>query len=390
MHENINYNSFTNVSSYFKKIDYNYYWKFLLLIGTFYILPSVQFVIFQYKDYNSTQICYYNNKCKKDFYFIPAFNNVISNSLYILFGLIYIIIVKKNKINNDDPISCGINNSKAIYYSLGLIMIFEGLCSSIFHLCPSVINFQFDTTFMFLGCALTFISIYQKRHIAPYPMKVYSLAALLIFFNTLPIYGLSTELEICFWICIFLIMSYIMIFGSIHLYYDMDYDFDIATFKTLYYNLKHIKKHEYPKLILICMLNGFTLGMYIYATITKPNFTDWLLGVSIINLMIYFIYYLILKVRNKERISPLIWIWIVIDIITISISLVFFLTAVTNKFLPMDESNNLNKGCVLFSYFDYHDIWHIFSSIGLFIFINIIFFIDNNIEYTVVQEIGIF
>lgn len=243
---------------------------------------------------------------------------------------------------------------------------------------------------MFLGCALTFISIYQKRHVAPYPMKVYSLAALLIFFNTLPIYGLSTELEICFWICIFLIMSYIMIFGSIHLYYDMDYDFDIATFKTLYYNLKHIKKHEYPKLILICMLNGFTLGMYIYATITKPNFTDWLLGVSIINLMIYFIYYLILKVRNKERISPLIWIWIVIDIITISISLVFFLTAVTNKFLPMDDSNNLNKGCVLFSYFDYHDIWHIVSSIGLFIFINIIFFIDNNIEYTVVQEIGIF
>jgi hypothetical protein len=390
MHENINYNSFTNVSSYFKKIDYNYYWKFLLLIGAFYILPSVQFVIFQYKDYNSTQICYYNNKCKKDFYFIPAFNNVISNILYILFGLIYIIVVKTNKINNDDPISCGINNSKAIYYSLGLIMIFEGLCSSIFHLCPSVINFQFDTTFMFLGCALTFISIYQKRHIAPYPMKVYSLAALLIFFNTLPIYGLSTELEICFWICIFLIMSYIMIFGSIHLYYDMDYDFDISSFKTLYYNFKNIKKHEYPKLILICMINGFTMGMYIYATITKPNFTDWLLGVSIINLMIYFIYYLILKVRNKEKISTLIWVWIVIDIITISISLVFFLTAVSNKFLPMEESNSLNSGCVLFNYFDYHDIWHIVSSIGLFIFINIIFFIDNNIEYTVVQEINIF
>ena len=43
----------------------------------------------------------------------------------------------------------------------------------------------FDTTFMFLGCAITFISIYQKRHIAPHPMKVYTISGLLIFFNTL-------------------------------------------------------------------------------------------------------------------------------------------------------------------------------------------------------------
>ena len=73
----INYNSFTNISTYFRKIDYNYYWKFLILIGGFYILPAFQFVMFQYKDYNSTQICYYNNKCKKDFYFIPALINFI-------------------------------------------------------------------------------------------------------------------------------------------------------------------------------------------------------------------------------------------------------------------------------------------------------------------------
>ena len=65
----------------------------------------------------------------------------------------------------------------------------------------------------------------SKKTYSSHPTKVYSLSGLLIFFNTLPEYGLSTELEICFWICIFLIMSYIMIFGSIHLYYENDYDF---------------------------------------------------------------------------------------------------------------------------------------------------------------------
>ena len=61
-----------------------------------------------------------------------------------------------------------------------------------------------------------------------------------------------------------------------------------------------------------------------------------------------------------------------------TLSLKFFFMAVTDKFLPMNESNKLNKQCVLFNYFDYHDIWHILSAIGLFIFVNIIFFIDTN------------
>ena len=166
--------------------------------------------------------------------------------------------------------------------------------------------------------------------------------------------------------------------------------FDLHSFRELYQNFKSIKKKDYLKLIVIFSLNSFTLGMYIFATISKANFTDWLLGVSIINLVIYFLYYIIQKIKNKEKITKLIYIWLIIDIITISLSLVFFLSSVSDKFLNMEDSNKLNKKCVLFGYFDYHDIWHIFSSIGLFIFFNIIFFIDNNINYTVIDEINIF
>ena len=39
----------------------SYYPKFLILIGIFYILPSLQFVFFQSKD--ETIFCYYNYKC---------------------------------------------------------------------------------------------------------------------------------------------------------------------------------------------------------------------------------------------------------------------------------------------------------------------------------------
>jgi len=370
------YGSFSSISCYFKQpANINYYWKFLLIIGSYYVLPSLQFVLYQSQELNNST-CYYNNRCKHDFYFIPAFNNIVSNIFYVIFGLIFIIIVRLNSKHDIDSVDFPINNNPALYYTLGIALIFEGICSGIFHICPSILNFQFDTTFMFLGTILTFITIYQKRHMAPTPIKIYSFSALLILINTIPLSGLSNGFEIWFWGGIFLLIVYLMIFGSIYLYYDQDYDLESVSFKQLYYKLTKINKKDIPKLILIIAINTFTLGMYIFATITKPNFTDWLLGVCIINLIIYFLYYFMQKIKNNEPINKIIYVWIVIDIIIMSLSILFFFKSVTDKFLPMDESNLLNKPCVLFNYFDYHDIWHILSAIGLFIFMNIIYFLD--------------
>jgi hypothetical protein len=371
------YGSFSSISCYFKQpIDIDYYWKFLIIIGCYYILPSLQFVFYQSKEINNST-CYYNNLCKHDLYFIPAFNNLISNIFYIIFGIAFLIIVRLNSKNKVESLDIPINNNPALYYSLGIALIFEGLCSAIFHICPSILNFQFDTTFMFLGTILTFITIYQKRHMAPSPMRIYSFSALLILINTIPLSGLSSGFDIWFWGAIFLLMAYLMIFGSIYLYYDQEYDIDSLTFRSLITKIKNIKQHDIPKLILIITLNSSTLAMYIFATITKPNFTDWLLGVCIINLIVYVLYYVIQKIKNKEKINKLIYIWLLIDGIIMSLSLKFFFMSVTDKFLPMNESNKLNKPCVLFDYFDYHDIWHILSAIGLFIFMNIIYFMDS-------------
>ena len=387
MDSSFKYGSFTSISTYFAQpLDIDYYWKFLVIIGGYYILPSLQFVFFQAKDTNV--VCYYNFKCKHDLYFIPAFNNIVSNLFYILLGLIFIIIVRLNtKKNLENMDSNVINNHPALYYSLGLSLFFEGICSSIYHICPSMLNFQFDTTFMFIGAILISITIYQKRHGVPPPMKVYCYMGLVIFINTLPLSGLSQGFEIWFWGGIFLLMAYLMVFGSIYLYYDQEYDFEYDSLKVLYNKLRTLKKRDVPKFMLIISINTFTLGMYIYATITKPNFTDWLLGVTIINMIIYFLYYIMQKINNREKISYIIWIWLLLDIIVITLSLIFFLKGVTNKLLPLEKSNKLNKPCVLFNYFDYHDIWHIFSSIGLFIFINIVYFMDNN---TFDEEINIF
>ena len=51
------------------KLFSEYYWKFLSIIGYFYILPALQFVFLQVQ--SKDDLCYYNNKCKHDLLFIP-------------------------------------------------------------------------------------------------------------------------------------------------------------------------------------------------------------------------------------------------------------------------------------------------------------------------------
>ena len=387
---NSNYGSFQDISLDLENPnDVSYYYKFLILIGIFYILPSLEFVFFQSKDENV--VCYYNNLCKNDLGFIPSFNSVISNIFYIIYGIIYCIIVKKTFQVNKNGISLnGLDNNAGLYYSLGITLMFEGICSATYHICPTKLNFQFDTTFMFIGAILMFITIYQKRHYPPYPMKIYSFIAFIVFLNILPLADISNNYEPIFWSLIFLIVAYIMIFGSIYIYYGKEYDIETSSFKVLYKNIKKLEYKDIPKVALLICLNTYTLGMYIYAAITKPNFTDWFLGVSIINMLIYFIYYIALKIKHNEKINKIFYVWILLDLAIISLSLVFFLKTSSNIFLTIEESDALNHPCVLFNYFDYHDIWHILSATGLFMFINIVYFLDKNLSSIMDTDIPIF
>jgi hypothetical protein len=367
----------------------SYYPKFLILIGIFYLLPSLQFVFFQSKD--STIFCYYNFKCYHSTDIVPAFNAVISNIFYVIYGVIFIIIVKLyDKYNYNTEQSLGLKKKPYLYYSLGISLIFEGVCSAIYHVCPTKLNFQFDTTFMFIGGILMYITIYSKRHQEPSPMKIYSFLCFLIFVNILPLSGLTTDFEQYFWSGIFIILAYIMINVSLHIYYGKNFELDYKTIMSAYKNVKKIKRRQIPKLALLITINAFTLGMYVWAVVTQLAFTDWILGIIIINMMIYFCYYLIQKILNKEKISLIFWIWMVIDLIIIILSLIFFIKTSSNIFLTPEESNALNKPCVVLGYFDYHDIWHILSATGLFIFMNIVFFLDRRIDLIIGQEMRVF
>lgn len=367
----------------------SYYPKFLTLIGLFYILPSLQFVFFQSRDEGI--FCYYNYKCYHSLDFIPAFNAIISNILYIIYGVIFLIIVKlTDRYSNQNAKHLDLKKTPYLYYSIGISLIFEGICSATYHICPTKLNFQFDTTFMFIGGILMYITIYSKRHEEPDPMKIYSFLCFLIFVNILPLAGLTTDFEQYFWGSIFVVLAYIMINVSVHIYYGQSYEFDFQNIKKAIKGIRKLKKREIPKLALLVVINVFTLGMYVWAVITQPAFTDWILGIIIVNMLIYFCYYLMQKMRYREKISTMFWIWMAIDLAIFILSLIFFAKTSSNIFLTPEESNALNAPCIVLNYFDYHDIWHILSATGLFIFMNIVYFLDRSIDNVIGQKMYVF
>ena len=371
-----------------ENIYLKYYWKILCIIAAFYILPSLQFILFQIND-NSVH-CYYNNKCKYYFYNIPAFNNFISNIGYILFGIIYIIYVVKNeRIDKGN----GIHTDNSLYICLGLSLLLEGIFSSLYHLCPSKLNFQFDTTFMFIGTLLTYLTIFQKRHPQkmPSPIKIYSALSFIVSINIISLSDIITGKDIWFWIILLLILIYGMIQSSFYMYFNKSLKINKDFFnKLISFRIKDIKLDHIPKYLFMIISNISTIIVGIVGIFNKSSFTDWMLGILTVNMIIYYVHYIVEKIYNYEMISKL---WILLLLITIGIlgtSTYFYLIPVSNKLLTPKESDALNKDCILFDFFDYHDIWHFLSSLGLFLLILNIYIIDKYLDNIPRNDIKIF
>ena len=85
------------------------------------------------------------------------------------------------------------------------------------------------------------------------------------------------------------------------------------------------------------------------------------------------------KVQDREPMGNKLWLSILANIIILMIAIIFYEAAVTDKMETHTESNKLNKPCALFGYWDYHDIWHIMSAIGLFMTMCIVYVLDRGL-----------
>ncbi|XP_041090879.1 SID1 transmembrane family member 2 isoform X4 [Polyodon spathula] len=297
-----------------------YFWN-IATIAVFYALPVIQLVITYQTVVNVTgnqDICYYNFLCAHPLGALSAFNNILSNLGYVMLGLLFLLIVLQKDILHKRALmrkelaalECGIPKHFGLFYAMGTALMMEGLLSACYHVCPNYTNFQFDTSFMYMIAGLCMLKLYEKRHpdINASAYSAYACLAVVIFFSVLGVvFGKGNSV---FWIVFSVIHILATLLLSTQLYYMGRWKLDSGILRRILYVVYTdcIRQCSGPmyidRMVLLVMGNIVNWSLAAFGLIVRPNdFASYLLAIGICNLLLYFAFYIIMKLRSGERIQ---------------------------------------------------------------------------------------
>ncbi|XP_034023793.1 SID1 transmembrane family member 2 isoform X2 [Thalassophryne amazonica] len=384
-----------------------YFWN-IATIAVFYALPVIQLVITYQTVVNVTgnqDICYYNFLCAHPLGALSAFNNIVSNLGYVMLGLLFLLIVLKREIihkralvrNDLNAVECGIPKHFGLFYAMGTALMMEGLLSACYHVCPNYTNFQFDTSFMYMIAGLCMLKLYQKRHpdINASAYTAYACLAAVIFFSVLGVvFGRGNTV---FWIIFSVIHILATLLLSTQLYYMGRWRLDSGILRRIIYVIYTdcIRQCSGPmyidRMVLLVMGNIVNWSLAAYGLIERPNdFASYLLAIAICNLLLYFAFYIIMKLRSGERIQCLALVCIIFTAVVWGFALYFFFQGLSTWQKTPAESREHNRDCILLSFFDDHDIWHFLSSIAMFGSFLVLLTMDDDLDTVQRDKIYVF
>ncbi|KAM9359701.1 SID1 transmembrane family member 2 [Symphorus nematophorus] len=384
-----------------------YFWN-IATIAVFYALPVIQLVITYQTVVNVTgnqDICFYNFLCAHPLGALSAFNNILSNLGYVMLGLLFLLIVLKRDIvhnralvrNDLNALECGIPKHFGLFYAMGTALMMEGLLSACYHVCPNYTNFQFDTSFMYMIAGLCMLKLYQKRHpdINASAYTAYACLAAVIFFSVLGVvFGKGNTV---FWIVFSVIHILATLLLSTQLYYMGRWRLDSGVLRRVVYIIYTdcIRQCSGPmyidRMVLLVMGNIVNWSLAAYGLIERPNdFASYLLAIAICNLLLYFAFYIIMKLRSGERIKCLALVCILFTAVVWGFALYFFFQGLSTWQKTPAESREHNRDCILLSFFDDHDIWHFLSSIAMFGSFLVLLTMDDDLDTVQRDKIFVF
>ncbi|XP_074832973.1 SID1 transmembrane family member 2 isoform X2 [Carettochelys insculpta] len=384
-----------------------YFWN-IATIAVFYALPVVQLVITYQTVVNVTgnqDICYYNFLCAHPLGNLSAFNNILSNLGYVLLGLLFLLIILQREINynralmRNDPraLECGIPKHFGLFYAMGTALMMEGLLSACYHVCPNYTNFQFDTSFMYMIAGLCMLKLYQKRHpdINASAYCAYACLAVVIFFSVVGVvFGKGNLL---FWVVFSVLHIGATLLLSTQLYYMGRWKLNSGILRRIVHVVYTdcIRQCSGPtyvdRMVLLVMGNLINWSLAAYGLIIQPNdFASYLLAIGLCNLLLYFAFYIIMKLRSGERIQLIPLLCIVCTSVVWGFAFFFFFQGLSTWQKTPAESRQHNRDCVLLRFFDDHDIWHFLSSIAMFGSFLVLLTLDDDLDCVPQDKIYVF
>lgn len=378
-----------------------YYWN-LLTVAVFYALPVIQLVLTYQRVVNTSgdqDICYYNFFCARPYHLLSAFNNVYSNIGYMLLGMLFVFLVmRRDRLGKQvfvkDPERAqkyGIPKHYGILYAMGTALFMEGVMSACYHVCPNYSNFQFDTAFMYMIGILGCLRLYQTRHHDVFINGHFAYAGLaaVIFTSVIGVIFRSWQ----FWL-IFLILHLLTCFYlSCQIYY-------MGRVKAAFQFHWHAKGTKFRccgkpyykmRFVLMLFFNMMNWALAINGLVNIPrDFATYLLVIIICNGLYYVVFYVIMKLKNGEKIKLLPMVMVVLSLVSWAAAINFFMKGLTDWQKSSAESREGNRECRLFNFYDFHDLWHFLSATAMFFTFMAMLSIDDDLEYKDRSTITVF
>ncbi|XP_032663534.1 SID1 transmembrane family member 1-like isoform X2 [Odontomachus brunneus] len=369
------------------------YFYYLVTVAVFYTLPVVQLAVTYQRVLHTTgnqDMCYYNFLCAHPLGMLSDFNHIFSNFAYVLLGLLFIFLTysrEHNESNKEEAKCYGIPQHYGLFYAMGTALIMEGILSASYHVCPNRSNFQFDTSFMYVIAVLCMIKIYQTRHpdINARAPVTFGILALIIFVGLIGVLNGST----CFWV-IFTILHLLICFVlTVQIYYMGRCKFNKGTFNRIIQTFKHdarcgiwhLLRPLYPsRFIMLVLANMCNVGLAVLGNMYQENnFAIFLLIILMSNLILYTLFYIVMKLCHRERILLTPAIYIILSMLFWGAALYFFVNKTISWALTPAQSRIHNKPCKLLNFFDSHDIWHFLSALAMFFSFMVLLTLDDDL-----------
>ncbi|KAJ8958061.1 hypothetical protein NQ318_002073 [Aromia moschata] len=376
----------------------------VLTIAIFYGLPVVQLVVAYQKILNETgqqDLCYYNFLCAHPLGLISDFNHLFSNIGYILFGILFLFITYHRERTHRDinfDRQFGIPQHYGLFYAMGVALIMEGILSGSYHVCPTQANFQFDSSFMYVMAVLCMIKLYQNRH-PDINASAYITFGVLAVAILLGMIGLF-EGTLYFWIFFVVIYLLTCFYLSIKVYYMGCWKISKESMRHIYHiciydfwsgPLNVLKPCHKARFVLLVSGNLCNWALAFVALYYHPkNFAVFLLGVFMANTLLYFFFYIVMKYLNKERVRIVTWFFLLISTLCAVTAMYFFLQKGISWSRSAAESRQFNKECILFRFYDSHDVWHFLSAVGMFFTFMVLLTLDDDLSHTHHSKIPVF
>ncbi|XP_074040401.1 sid-1-related C isoform X2 [Leptinotarsa decemlineata] len=386
-----------------KKKSYLYLYN-VMTVALFYALPVVQLVITYQRVLNETgqqDLCYYNFLCAHPLGLISDFNHLFSNIGYILLGILFLVITYiKELTHNDEDFDrqFGIPQHYGLFYAMGVALVMEGILSGSYHVCPSQLNFQFDTSFMYVMAVLCMVKLYQNRHpdINANAYATFGVLAIAVLLGMIGILEATTVFW-AFFVILYLVMC---VYLSIKIYYMGCWkfrDISLQRLKQVWIHdfwsgpLNVLKPCHKARFVLLLLGNICNWALAVFGLYQHPkNFAVFLLAIFMANTLLYFFFYIVMKYINGERVRIMTWIFLFFSSVCAVSAMYFFLHKSISWSKTAAESRQFNMECKLLMFYDFHDIWHFLSAIGMFFTFMVLLTMDDDISHTHHSQIPVF